>query len=279
MDIRATLLISTYNNPRLLDACLRSVARQRVMPCEVLVADDGSTAETAALIESWRERIPVPLRHIRHEDRGWRLGMIRNKAIALATGEYVIQVCGDQFLGRRFVQDHLRAARPGTFVCGSRVEVGRTPTRVFLKRNRKWIPPGVYLSSWKALRIPFLSAWISALYRPSYQVRIEGGNMAFWREDLLRLNAYDEGRPLPGLEEWELSSRLAKEGINPMPLRLRALCFHLDHPVRVRHAFLHLSGAALSHPGLQPARCDEGVDKWAALPAYASYFVDTEYPE
>lgn len=41
-----SLIISTYNRPQALDRVLASAARQRVLPDQVLVADDGSGLET-----------------------------------------------------------------------------------------------------------------------------------------------------------------------------------------------------------------------------------------
>lgn len=41
-NLRITLIITTYNWPAALDLALRSVARQSVLPDEVVVADDGS---------------------------------------------------------------------------------------------------------------------------------------------------------------------------------------------------------------------------------------------
>ena len=107
----SSLIIATYNWPGALDCCLRSVLLQRELPNEVVIADDGSRHDTRQVIDAYRKQMPVPLKHVWHEDEGFRLGMIRNKAMAAATGEYLIQVDGDLILHPMFVRDHLRAAR------------------------------------------------------------------------------------------------------------------------------------------------------------------------
>ena len=53
------VIVSTYNNPRALNLVLAGLERQTRPPQEVLIADDGSGAETAALIESWAQPAPV----------------------------------------------------------------------------------------------------------------------------------------------------------------------------------------------------------------------------
>ena len=67
------------------------------MPDEVIVGDDGSTSETKDLIESFKKDFPVPLIHLWQEDKGFRLAMMRNKSVAAATGDYIIEIDGDIF--------------------------------------------------------------------------------------------------------------------------------------------------------------------------------------
>ena len=91
----ATLIISTYNWPQALELVLLSVLKQTQLPDEIIVADDGSTGETATLIEHFKLKFSKPLIHVWHEDDGFRKSVILNKAIAQAKGEYIIQADGD----------------------------------------------------------------------------------------------------------------------------------------------------------------------------------------
>ncbi len=269
MRIRPSLIISTYNNTRLLSACLRSVARQSVMPCEVLIADDGSGPETRALVESFRQRLPVPVRHIWQEDQGFRLSVIRNRAIAASCGNYIIQINGDLVLGRHFIEDHLRVARRGSFVCGSRASIAKTPTRVYLKRNRKHIP--FYACLWQsaAYRFPFLQKWLSNHYQPVDSLSLQDGNMAFWRDDLLRVNAYNEDLSVWGYEERELAVRLIHSGVEQRFLRLGGICFHLDHPIRMRRRQELSLRARMAEHEDSLVRCSNGVDKYIPSVLYS----------
>lgn len=273
MKIRPSLIISTYNNTRLLSACLQSVAVQSVMPCEVLIADDGSGSETRAVIEDFRARVGIPVRHIWQEDKGFRLSMIRNRAIAASTGNYIIQINGDLMLGHHFIEDHLRVARRGGFVCGGRVSVGKTPTRVYFKRKRKHVPWYAWLLSGSAYRLPALQEWMTSHYRPVDPLYLNGGNMAFWRDDLLRVNAYNEDLSLFGYEERELASRLINSGLEQRFLRLGGICFHLDHPVRMRRRHeLYLRSRMAEHEA-SLIRCSNGVDKYIPSALYTPVYV------
>ena len=115
--MKTTLLITTYNWPKALELVLYSVLHQHVMPDEVVIADDGSTEETKKLIDRYADKMPVPVIWVWQEDKGFRRTSILNKAIAKATGDYIIQVDGDVVLSSHFVEDHIEMAQKGCFVC------------------------------------------------------------------------------------------------------------------------------------------------------------------
>ena len=53
--MKISLIISTYNRPSALKLCLESVKRQNRLPDEVIIGDDGSGDETAALIREFQK--------------------------------------------------------------------------------------------------------------------------------------------------------------------------------------------------------------------------------
>ena len=79
------VIISTYNNPRWLEKTLWSYERQTVAPSEIIVADDGSREETRLLIDSFRATLPI--KHVWHEDDGFRKTKILNDALRVATAD------------------------------------------------------------------------------------------------------------------------------------------------------------------------------------------------
>ena len=87
-----SLLISTYNWKEALSLCLYSVFAQTVKPAEILIADDGSREDTRQLIDEMREKTDIPIVHVWHEDKGFRLSAIRNRSIEKAKGDYLIQI-------------------------------------------------------------------------------------------------------------------------------------------------------------------------------------------
>ena len=53
--MRVSLIIATYNWPESLILALRSIEKQTIVPEEVIIADDGSTAETKEIIDKFQK--------------------------------------------------------------------------------------------------------------------------------------------------------------------------------------------------------------------------------
>ena len=116
-----SIIVTTYDRADALDAVLRSLSRQTDRNFEVVIADDGSGPETAALIGQWKQRLRAPLKQVWHEHRDFRAGEIRNRGIRASAGNYCIFLDGDCIARPDFVARHRALAEPGWFVTGNRV--------------------------------------------------------------------------------------------------------------------------------------------------------------
>ncbi|GAO42074.1 glycosyltransferase family 2 protein [Flavihumibacter petaseus] len=227
----SSLIIATYNWPKALQRCLKSVREQAVLPGEVLIADDGSREETKQLVASMQSDFPVPLRHIWQEDKGFRLAKIRNRANAAADGEYLIQVDGDLILHPDFVKDHLEAATPGYFIGGSRVILGREFSEKLL--DNQSLQPTVFRrgisNRLNALHSATLGSAASRIIKTKNAYNIRGCNMSYWKRDFIRVNGYNELYNGWGREDTDLIIRLYNAGLKRTYFKLRGIVFHLWH--------------------------------------------------
>lgn len=230
---------------------------------EILIADDGSDDRTRTLVADITALSPIPMRHIWHEDKGFRLAAIRNKAIAAASGDYIIQIDGDVIPQLHFIEDHIAFARPGYFTAGSRGMLSETPTWRLLSGQDVRLSPlteGVGNRT-NTIRLPFLAG----LYRTMGPKRdVKGCNMAFWRDDLLRVNGYDEGFVGWGCEDSELAARLCNTGIRQQQMKFRGVIYHLDHgkAPRNHHEYEQNKQLYLESIARNATRCTLGVDQY-----------------
>ena len=84
----SSIIITTYNRPEALNMVLRALSKQKNKKFEVIVADDGSDKDTQLMISALENKLDFRIRHVWHEDNGFRAAEIRNKAVLKSTGEY-----------------------------------------------------------------------------------------------------------------------------------------------------------------------------------------------
>ena len=234
MKPTVAVVLCTYNNPNVLRLSLYSITQQTLMPNEVIVADDGSTQETKRMVESFQDRLPI--KHVWHEDKGFRRAMIMNRAFAACTSDYIVQIDGDIIMERHFVEDHVKEARRGYFLNGSRGKLTKELTDRIVKLPA-FIPHlftrGLTRKP-NVIRLP----WLTPLfYNYKKDGMVRGCNMSFWRDDLYAVNGYDNRMVGYGTEDIDLSARLKRLGVKKRFVKFKAIEYHIYHP---EHATKHI---------------------------------------
>ena len=255
-----SLIISTYNWPRALYLCLDSVMQQTVMPSEILIADDGSGISTRDVVRHFQNISPVPVHHIWHEDRGFRVAAIRNKAIAASSGDYVIHVDGDLILQRNFIQDHILFAREDCYVSGSRGIITEMLTQRVLSgeiTSLSALTKGVRNSN-NVMRVPIMAV-VYRMIAPSQAPR--SCNLGLWRRDLIRVNGFDEGFEGWGYEDTELGLRLNNSGVQQRRMKFQGVAFHLHHDKASRDNCAINELRYLESIREHRTRCEKGLDR------------------
>ena len=231
-----SVIVATYNRPDALDAVLRSLAAQSDTNFEVLVADDGSRPDTAAVVESWNSRLRR-LAHVWQPDDGFRLAEIRNRAIVAATGEYCIFLDGDCLARPGFVAAHRALAQRGCFVTGNRVLLSRDLSERILRERltaERWSTPK-WVGQWAGGKINRLLPlfWLPlGPLRHAYARQwrgARGANFAVWRSDLVAIDGFDADFTGWGREDSDLFVRLIRSGVRRKDGRWATGVLHLWH--------------------------------------------------
>lgn len=268
-----SLIVITYNWPEALGKVLESVAAQRRLPDEVIVADDGSTETTRQLIQSMQARFPVPLHHLWQEDLGFRAARCRNMGIAMSRGDYVVLIDGDMVLHPEFIGDHVMLAEPGYFLQGGRFKTTARETARLLAGGRPVFAPWADadfhvfdgIRRLYSFRAPKLARWKA---KGKNGGRVMSCNMSFWRKDLLRVNGFDERMEGYGAEDRDLAVRLENAGLRRRALKWCALAMHFEHNSRAQEDVNDpsLPNNRLLHEAIERklVRCELGIDRHLA---------------
>lgn len=268
--MKSSLIISTYNWPEALNLCLLSVFKQTRLPDEIIIADDGSKNETRELVKKFQSISNIPIIHVWHPDEGFQLSAIRNKAIAAAAYDYIIQIDGDLILHTDFIKDHLNLAAQGKFVSGSRILLPQDYSQKLLEGKTLPSDRSMLLmgnNRLNGIRIPFLSKFLSSIYKKHKPYYVKGCNMAFWRKDLFAVNGYNEDISGWGKEDSEIAIRLINYGVSRLFLKFGGICYHLYHPEASR-SMESMNDLILSDTlKLRKVRCENGLDSHSSSKA------------
>ena len=132
-----SVVIPTYNRASFLRRSVRSVLEQSYPDLEVVIVDGGSTDGTRDVIEAFDDdRIRV---HYRESPQG--LSSARNKAMELATGEYVAFLDDDDRLEPRAIETLVDALVDRPDSCAGAFGAGRQ-VRDGITRNVRSVPDG-----------------------------------------------------------------------------------------------------------------------------------------
>lgn len=237
MSVDLAVILATYQQPAHLERVLWGYARQSRNDFELLIADDGSGPETRELIDKMRSETKLALRHVWHEDRGFRKTEILNRALLATEANYLIFSDGDCIPRDDFVDAHARLAEPRRFLSGGAVRLSQEVTdRITVEDVRsghvmdpRWLieagwDPGrhrlrVIRSPWLAAALDFLTPTVASW---------NGNNASTWRKHLLDVNGFDLEMGSGG-QDRELGSRLENLGLKGKSVRYRAVLLHLEH--------------------------------------------------
>ena len=184
-----TAVISTYNRAPLVGQAIRSALEQTSVPgLEVVVVDDGSTDDTAAVLGEFGDRIRVVYQANRER------GAARNAGLRAARGEFVAFLDSDDYWFPDKIQRELTTIRGAdavlTYSGAMFVDGGGRP----LGRVR--------MPSWSG----------DVLRKLALGNFVPVGAHLLRREAFLQVGGFSEDRALSGSEDWEAWVRLAAVG-------------------------------------------------------------------
>lgn len=232
-----SIIISTYNSVEWLKKILWGYAYQDFKDFEIVIADDGSGAETKQAIAQLSPLFDRPIIHVWHEDIGFRKTIILNKAVEACSAEYILMSDGDCIPKANFVQVHLKHKEPGYFLSGGYfklpLSISQAITQEDIKKQRcfdlKWLKAQGLNNSIKNKKLSagtFESKFLNLVTptKPTWN----GHNASGWKQDIVAVNGFDE-RMQYGGEDRELGERLFNKGLKSKQIRYSAVCVHLDH--------------------------------------------------
>ena len=113
-----SIVIPVYNNEKYVTKCIESVCDQTYRNLQIILVDDGSTDSSGSICDQFAKedsRIVVI-----HQENGG-VSNARNNGIAVATGEYLTFIDGDDYIGEDYIctlVECMKKDNPQMIICG-----------------------------------------------------------------------------------------------------------------------------------------------------------------
>ena len=242
-----SVIILTYEWPAAVDLMLRALSEQRDGSFEVVVADDGSGPETAAVVESWRPTFGGRVQHAWQPDDGFRRARVSNLGASAAAGTELVFLDGDSLPRRDFIPSIRRALQPGWFLAGKRMNLSAEMSRRVLEEAlpvwrwsaATWLIRSPHQCRRPGLLIPLRDRrrpWRSG--QPEFVPPFNGYGFLFGvaRADFERVNGFDMRFEGWGQEDEEIALRLRRAGLRCGWAGPSSTLLHLWHESRIDRA-------------------------------------------
>ena len=232
-----SVVVTVYNRPELLRRALLSVASQSCVPGEIIVSDDGSEEDVLGVVRGCLAMVRCAVTYVRQSDRGFRLAKCRNNAVRLATRDVLVFLDQDIIGTRDYLATFQRSVAPGRFAVAyparltdaqteqlsdDMIRRGRFESLLTVRQRNK-------LRRQYAKELAYYGARRLKLLRTG-RPKLRGGVFGVGRQDILRVDGFDENYEAWGNEDDDLGRRLYTSGIYGRNPFLRDYPLHLFHP-------------------------------------------------
>ena len=273
--MKCSIIISVYKDTDSLDLILDSLSKQTVIPDEIIISEDGNSAEMAEYVANVKDKYNnLDITHLFQEDIGWRKNIALNRAIIASKYEYLIFIDGDCVPFDDFIENHVKQASKKIVLAGKRVELGEQITKEIRSKkltvskltNNYWLYviklikdktrhlEDILHISYKSFLAPFVKKEVNYII---------GCNWSAFKEDILTINGFDETYYLPSVgEDVDLGWRFRGLGIELKSCRYNANLVHLYHKKRFDSSQGIINNAILKKNfDANKFFCDNGIIK------------------
>jgi len=228
---RVSVIVSSYNQPNTLRLVLAGLRAQDDLDFELIVGDDGSDADTQALVEEFGREAPFPVQFVTKPHTQFAKPEALNRAALVSHGDQLIFCDGDCLPFRNFVSAHRRHYRPNGFCAGGYIRLDLAQSQGLTMEGIREGEHERFLTSRRKRRLyrKHYRSLFHKLIGRRYEPKVLGGNLSVDRGAFWQVNGFDEDFIGLSKSDSDLRNRLANSGNKGISVWNSAFVLHLDH--------------------------------------------------
>ena len=249
MLVEISVIIPTFDRSEALHQCLQALVLQEdvAVEWEIIVVDDGSSDNTAEIVQRVSAESPVPIRYVHQSNRG--PAAARNRGIRKAEGRFILMTDSDVHAEADLVHQHLLA------------HADHPDPSVGVLGLLRWSPNleiTPFMVWWEHIRFRFDRLLHNV--EPINHTYFYTCNVSVKRQFLLDHGLFNEDFPSAAYEDTELAYRLKDFGFR-LVFAPDALAYH-DHPTDFAHACQQMTAIGKSSTRYQRIAGHSGLPRW-----------------
>ncbi len=238
-----SILISVFNHRQHLRKCLLAIKASEHPVDEVVISDDGSSEDILGLLKENMDILPSRVVYVRQEDRGFRLAKCKNNAIREASGDVLVFVDQDLVFTKRYLMMFIKYLKKKQFLVAYPIRLDERQSALLDDTHIREgnYAPIVQKEQIKGIHRQFFKDLIEEKIlgpcrKCNHKPKLRGGVFGVHRDDLLRVNGFDESYEGWGNEDDDLGRRLYCSGVTGRNV------FYGEYPLHIYHAVYNAGG-------------------------------------
>lgn len=236
MKNKISIIISVFNNSEHLLKCLTSINNQSLLPDEVILTDDGSAEDIRQIILDRIDHYNFKIIFCQQADLGFRVARCKNNGLRVAQGEIILFFDQDIITTKNYLKTTIMHLTKQNFVVS--LPIRTTPEQLSKLTESKisnFNYEGIFTDQQikkvsSQYRKEQLYSFLHRLRLRKNGVKLRGGCFGIYRENLIKINGFDENFISWGNEDDDLGKRLANIGVKGYYPFQKEYSIHLYHP-------------------------------------------------
>ena len=239
-NLKISVIISVYNKLEQLKNILLALNNQIELPFEVVIADDGSSEILEEKIGDIISKLKYTLKHVYQEDKGFRLASSRNNGLNFSSGDYILFIDQDILFDEYFLKDIKENIKKDEVLKINALFLDEERTKKIndkiIKNDNfdyKYVESELKKEDYKYIeelnkKDKRRNFWYN-LHLKKRGAKIVGLGIGCFKEDILKINGFDERYEGWGCEDDDLGNRFYALGLKVGVFNFNNLIVHMWH--------------------------------------------------